>query len=124
MRSAKVCELVRDSIRPKFMDRPYILRSFTDTQLLQAEAAGLVPESYRTFWMGPKGTVDAVYTVNKQRLPEREAFRRAEPYLDLELKVEDESARQRRELMGRVAQISDKKLGKALELVARLAGNP
>jgi hypothetical protein len=56
--------------------------------------------------MGHKGKIDKVYTVNKQRLPEtmlqsmREAFRRAEPYLDLELKAEDESARQRRELMG------------------------
>ena len=130
LRTNKVSELVRDSIRPKFASRPYVLRDYADTQLLQAEAAGLVPESYRVFWMGHKGKIDATYTVNKQRLPEtmlqsmRDAFRKAEPYLDLEVRTEDESARQRRELMGKVSQISDEKLGKALELVARLAGNP
>ena len=130
MRTVKVSQLVRDSIRPKFVHRPYVLRDYADTQLLQAEAAGFVPESFRTFWMGHKGKIDATYTVNKQRLPEtmlqsmRDAFRKAEPYLDLEVKTEDESAKQRRDLMGKVAQISDEKLGKALELVARLAGNP
>lgn len=130
LRTAKVSKLIRDSIRPKFRDRPYVLRDYADTQLLQAEAAGLLPESYRVFWMGHKGKIDAVYTVNKQRLPEamlqsmRDSFRKAEPYLDLEIRVEDESARQRRELMGKVSQISDEKLGKAPELVARLAGNP
>lgn len=53
-----------------FDARPYVLRSYFDTQLLLAESKGKVAHDYRVFWMGHRGSMDARYTTNKGRLPQ------------------------------------------------------
>lgn len=127
--SAAVSKQVRDSIRPKFKLRPYALRAYFDTQLLQAEARGLVPESFRVFWMGHTGSIDAVYTTNKRRLPEtmlqemRDAFLRAEQFVDLDLRREDEQEKARRQVQAKVEQLGPETLGRVLKLIEEIGGN-
>lgn len=53
-----------------FSWRPYVLRSYGDTQLDIAEARGLVSHSWRQFWMGHKGDIEARYSTNKRLAPE------------------------------------------------------
>jgi hypothetical protein len=83
-----VTKEIRDAMRPKFDWRPYVLRSYFDTQLLVAENNGRMTHAYRQFFMGHKGDIEAVYTTNKGRLPEnviedmRESFRRSLEYLE------------------------------------------
>jgi len=78
---------IRDAIRPRFQWRPYVLRAYFDTMLLIAESQGKITHSYRQFFMGHKGDIEARYTTNKGRLPEslledmREAYRRSQSYL-------------------------------------------
>lgn len=67
-----------------FKGRPYVLRAFFDTAIMNART---VPYEYQHFWMGHSGTIEATYTVNK-RLPAwqieemRKVFREAvEPHL-------------------------------------------
>jgi len=70
--------------------RPYVFRSYFDTQLLIAESRGKIAHDFRAFFMGHKGSIEAKYTTNKGVLPEalinemREAFKRSEEFLDLE----------------------------------------
>ena len=61
---------IRDAMRPNFTWRPYVLRSYFDTQLLVAENNGKISHSYRQFFMGHVGDMEARYTTNKGRLPE------------------------------------------------------
>ena len=62
---------IRKAIRSAgFNWRPYIFRAYFDTQLLLAESKGKITHSYRQFFMGHKGDMEARYTVNKGRLPE------------------------------------------------------
>jgi integrase len=83
---------VRDAIRGAirragFQWRPYVLRSYFDTQLMLAESKGLLIRDYRQFWMGHKGDIEARYTTNKGRLPNeviedmRGAYRRSHEFL-------------------------------------------
>lgn len=78
---------IRDAIRPRFKWRPYVLRAYFDTMLLIAESQGKITHSYRQFFMGHKGDIEARYTTNKGRLPEsllddmREAYRRSQRFL-------------------------------------------
>ncbi|MEM3488929.1 MAG: site-specific integrase [Nitrososphaerota archaeon] len=88
IRSINVSDVIRKAIRRAgFSWRPYVLRSYFDTQLMLAESKGLVLRDYRQFWMGHKGDIENRYTTNKQRLPEdviedmREAYRRSQEYL-------------------------------------------
>ncbi len=126
--SAQVSNEVRESIRPKFRLRPYALRSYFDTQLLQAEAKGLIPHDFRVFWMGHKGSIDAVYTTNKRMLPEsliqemKDAFRRAELLLDLEGFHEDPAEKQRQQIQAKVSELEPETLGKVLELIQTIGG--
>lgn len=68
-------------------ERPYVLRSYFDTQLLLAESKGKITHAYRQFFMGHKGDIEAKYTTNKNRLPEslihdmREAYERSQNFL-------------------------------------------
>ncbi|MHA1410263.1 MAG: site-specific integrase [Candidatus Odinarchaeia archaeon] len=79
---------IRDAMRPKYTWRPYVLRAYFDTQLLIAENNGKLTHSYRQFFMGHKGDIEARYTTNKGRLPEeliedmRESYRRSLEYLE------------------------------------------
>jgi len=81
--------MIRGAIRKAgFPWRPYVLRSYFDTQLMLAESKGLILRDYRQFWMGHKGDIENRYTTNKQKLPEeviedmREAYKRSQEYLE------------------------------------------
>lgn len=71
-----------------FSWRPYVLRSYFDTQLMLAESKGVVLHDYRTFWMGHVGDIEHRYTINKGRLPPqvvedmRNAYKRAQTFLE------------------------------------------
>ena len=68
-------------------ERPYVLRAYFDTQLLLAESKGMMTHTYRQFFMGHKGDIEAKYTTNKHRLPEhlitdmKEAYERSQNFL-------------------------------------------
>jgi len=88
IRAVNISDLIRSAIRGAGLPwRPYVLRSYFDTQLMLAESKGLVLRDYRTFWMGHKGDIENRYTTNKNRLPEsviedmREAYKRSQDYL-------------------------------------------
>ena len=127
--SALVSREVRKSLRPRFTQRPYVFRSFFDTQLLVAEAKGKIPHDFRVFWMGHKGSIEARYTTNKHRLPEslikemKAAFKRPEQFLDLERFQEDEAEKQRQQIQARVAELEPEALGQILELISKISGN-
>ena len=71
IRATNIGDAIRKSVRKAgFSWRPYVLRSYFDTQLMLAESKGLVLRDYRQFWMGHKGDIENRYTTNKQRLPE------------------------------------------------------
>lgn len=68
--TTKVSFAIREAIRSAgFQWRPYVLRSYFDTQLMLAESKGRVLRDYRTFWMGHVGDIEHRYTTNKGRLP-------------------------------------------------------
>ena len=48
----RLSRLVRDTFRPSFQWRPYILRPYFDTQLLIAESKGKMAHDFRVFFMG------------------------------------------------------------------------
>jgi integrase len=88
IRTSNIGDSIRDSIRKAgFPWRPYVLRSYFDTQLMLAESKGLVLRDYRQFWMGHKGDIENRYTTNKHRLPEsvvedmRSAYGRSQEFL-------------------------------------------
>ncbi|MGH9909960.1 MAG: hypothetical protein ACRD32_04910 [Nitrososphaerales archaeon] len=99
-----ITKTIRESFGPRFQWRPYLLRSFFDTQLLTAEARGLIAHDFRIFFMGHKGNIEARYTTNKSKLPEsllkemRESFMRCSSLLDLEVTHEDPILKQKEEL--------------------------
>ena len=68
-------------------NRPYVFRSYFDTQTMLAEMRGFLRD-YRTFFMGHKGDIEHTYTLNKNHLSSdliekmREAYTAALPYLE------------------------------------------
>jgi hypothetical protein len=88
IRTANIGDAIRACIRKTgFRWRPYVLRSYFDTQMMLAESKGLVLRDYRQFWMGHKGDIENRYTTNKHKLSDdviddmREAYRRSQEYL-------------------------------------------
>lgn len=88
IRANNIGDTIRDAMRTAGLKwRPYVLRSYFDTQLMLAESKGLVLRDYRQFWMGHKGDIENRYTTNKQRLPEsvvedmRAAYTRSQEFL-------------------------------------------
>ena len=88
IRAVNIGDMIRGAIRGAGLPwRPYVLRSYFDTELMLAESKGLVLRDYRKFWMGHKGDIENRYTTNKTRLPEsvvedmREAYKRSQEYL-------------------------------------------
>jgi len=88
IRAGNIGDTIREAMRAAgILWRPYVLRSYFDTQLMLAESKGLVLRDYRQFWMGHKGDIENCYTTNKHKLPEevvedmREAYRRSQEYL-------------------------------------------
>ena len=69
MTTRNVSRIIRDTMRPRFTWRPYVLRAYFDTQLLLAESHGKLSHPYRVFFMGHKGDMEARYSTNKRRLP-------------------------------------------------------
>ncbi len=89
--TAQISNEIRKVFRPRFDWRPYILRAYFDTELLVAEAKGMIAHDFRVFFMGHKGSMESKYTTNKGMLPDillremRESFKRSEEFLDLEV---------------------------------------
>lgn len=116
-----ITKAIRESFRPRFDWRPYLLRSFFDTQLLTAEARGLIAHDFRVFFMGHKGNIEARYTTNKDRLPEallkemKESFMRCAPLLDIEVKHEDPILKQKEELKKLVENATPEKVQEILK---------
>lgn len=86
--TTNISDIVRRGLRTAgFEWRPYVLRSYFDTQLMLAESKGRVLRDYRTFWMGHKGDIEHTYTTNKGRLTPnviedmREAYKRSQEFL-------------------------------------------
>jgi site-specific recombinase XerD len=95
IRATNIGDAIRESVRKAgFSWRPYVLRSYFDTQLMLAESKGLVLRDYRQFWMGHVGDMENRYTTNKCKLPEaviedmREAYRRSQEFLQTKKKGE------------------------------------
>ncbi|MEM3871736.1 MAG: site-specific integrase, partial [Nitrososphaeria archaeon] len=106
IRAVNIGDIIREAIRKAgYPWRPYVLRSYFDTQLMLAESKGLVLRDYRTFWMGHKGDIEARYTTNKQRLPEeviedmREAYRKSQDFLQTYTKATSISEEEKKEMV-------------------------
>ena len=69
MTSKNVSKIIRKAMRPRFKWRPYVLRSYFDTNLLLAESHGKLIHPYRMFFMGHKGDIEARYTTSKGIIP-------------------------------------------------------
>jgi hypothetical protein len=70
--TTKISQAVRIAMRSAgFKWRPYVLRSYFDTQLMLSESKGYVLRDYRTFWMGHVGDIEHRYTTNKGKLPQQ-----------------------------------------------------
>ena len=73
--------------------------------------------------MGHKGNIEAKYTTNKGVLPKslinemREAFKRSEEFLDLELKEEDPCPKQKEELKTAIDKATPAKVQKMLKIL-------
>jgi integrase len=89
VRALNVGDQVRLALRRAGIPaRPYVLRSYFASRLLEAQNAGKVARDYSEFWMGHTGDVtQRHYTTGRARLPDslvasmREAYRRCEPFL-------------------------------------------
>jgi len=102
LKTAQISAEIAEAMRLAGLDyRPYLLRHYFDTQLLLAEAAGLITEDYRVFWMGHRGDVEHVYTTNKYRLPPqlledmREKFSAAVKFLETEREWKESKPKQK-----------------------------
>lgn len=119
----RVSRIIRETIRPRFTWRPYVLRAFFDTQLLIAESRGKIAHDFRVFFMGHKGSIEAKYTTNKRILPNalihemREAFRRSSEFLDLEISEANEEEKKKEELKRSIETLPPEKV---LELLGNL----
>lgn len=115
----RLSNLVRDTFRPRFTWRPYVLRPYFDTQLLIAESKGKMAHDFRVFFMGHKGTMESRYTTNKGVLPEvlmaemREAFTRSEEHLDQS--DTDDTIQQRLQVQQLIQDATPQQLGHILE---------
>lgn len=122
--SSQISKIIRDALRPRFQWRPYVFRAYFDTQLLIAESRGKIARDFRAFFMGHKGTIESKYTTNKGVLPEtllhemREAFKRSEEFLDLEIKNEDPILQQKEKIIEAVAQATPEKMQEILRLLS------
>ena len=117
--TTNIGDAIRGAIRKAgFPWRPYVLRSYFDTQLMLAESKGHVLRDYRQFWMGHKGDIENRYTTNKGRLPEeviedmRSAYRRSQGYLQTmgEPDTEEKNEERYRKMFLRIAGFSEEEI--------------
>ncbi len=78
---------VREAMdRCRWRARPYVLRRYFETRLLEASWKGELPRDFVTFWAGHKGDIEHVYALHKGLPPSlveemRQAYRRGETFL-------------------------------------------
>ena len=71
LRTQSITKCIREAMKAVGLkQRPYVWRSYFDTNLMLAESRGLCSHAYQQFWMGHVGDIEATYTTNKKRLPE------------------------------------------------------
>jgi hypothetical protein len=69
IRTINIGDIIRGAIRQAGLPwRPYVLRSFFDTQLMLAESRRLILRDYRVFFMGHSGDIEMRYTTNRHKL--------------------------------------------------------
>ena len=103
--TTNIGDLIRNTIRRSgLIQRPYVLRKYFDTQLLQAESKTGLKRDYRVFWMGHIGDMEHEYTLNHGILPDaviedmRGQYAKASKFLETEshgIKEEDFEAKLR-----------------------------
>lgn len=106
IRTINIGDQIRQAIRKAgFPWRPYVLRSYFDTQLMMAESKGHILRDYRQFFMGHVGDIEHTYTVNRHLLPDdviedmRSSYERSLRFLETEQKglPEEEMSRKFKE---------------------------
>jgi len=113
----RISDRIRNTFRPRFGWRPYVLRAYFDTQLLIAESRGKIAHDFRVFFMGHRGTIESRYTTNKGILPlvlineMSDAFERSEEYLDHTCSTRPPEQRQR------IQEMIDQATPKEMELI-------
>ena len=119
----RISDKIRQIFRPEFTWRPYVLRSYFDTQLLIAESRGKMVHDFRVFFMGHKGTIESRYTTNKSMLPValinemRNAFVRSEKYLDQTDMIT--GLEQKRKIYEMIDQATPQQIDHMLKVLAR-----
>jgi len=63
--TSRAIRLVRETFRPRFSWRPYVLRAYFDTQLFIVESKSKMAHDFRVFFMWHKGSTKARYATNK-----------------------------------------------------------
>jgi integrase len=98
----KVSDNIRDAMRASGLPlRPYVFRSYFDTNLMLAESKGLLSHSYQQFWMGHSGDIEATYTTHKGRLPDsvitdmRESYKRLQNILQTRPRQAEEQSEEK-----------------------------
>jgi integrase len=96
LRTTKIGNDIRRAMRAVGLPwRPYVWRSYFDTNLMLAESKGMVSHAYQQFWMGHVGDIESEYTVRKNRLPDkvvedmRKAYERSSDLLQTRKKASD-----------------------------------
>jgi hypothetical protein len=125
-RTARISSIIRQQFRPRFLWRPYILRSYFRTQMLIAESQGKVARDFIVFWFGHSGDMSARYSTNKGILPENllaameESFLKCNDYLDLELQKENHNnKRKRNKLKQFVEKMDSEKIDEMIKICQR-----
>lgn len=122
----RITSEIRQTFRPRFQWRPYVLRAYFDTELLIAESRGKIAHDFRVFFMGHKGSMESKYTTNKGMLPEimlhemRESFRRSEELLDLESSETDPALEQKQDMQNMIEDATPEQLGLMLEVFQKM----
>jgi hypothetical protein len=103
LRTNTITKEIKNTFGIIIKERPYVLRSYFDTQLLLAESKGKITHAYRQFFMGHKGDIEAKYTTNKHRLADsliqdmREAYERSQDFVSPF--EQEESEKSKKELL-------------------------
>lgn len=122
--TVRISNIVRNTFRPRFTWRPYVLRAYFDTQLLVAESRGKIAHDFRVFFMGHKGSIEAKYTTNKGILSEdlvkemQEAFKRSEELLDLESLGKNQMQKQKEDLQSVIANATPEVLQEMIKILS------
>ena len=101
IRTINIGDGIRKSFKSSnFKGRPYVLRSFFDTQMLLAESQGKMTHAYRQFWMGHVGDIEARYSTHKGKLTTqmiedmRKSYERSMSFLQT-IHTEDEEKKEK-----------------------------